>query len=213
MAEFSPGKSEDLGWLYRAHEGRAAPVAKCAGVHLVLPPPVPLHGPRLGEALEHFVVGEPDGVALHHHVQPLVPAIAAGGQDHMRVVFKVDGLLLGAAGGDVDGPVEPYGNERGDVGPTVGPDRGDPEDLGCLERPAGLIPSGGDRGRVAEPGVDLCHWFAHRGAPSDSAQGLNSRTHVSAPATMLSIRAAVVRSPAVKRLRITATATPESMSA
>src|SRR6266516_4747799 len=119
MAEFALAKSKDLGWLYREHEGRAAPVAKCAAVHLVLPPPVPLRGPRLGEALEHFVVGEPDGVAHDHHVQPFVPAVAAGDQDHVRVALEVDGLLLGAAGGEVDGPVEPHGNERGDVVATA----------------------------------------------------------------------------------------------
>src|SRR5487761_1408014 len=170
VAEVALGEREDLGGRYREHQDRlnAIWVVEAPAAHLVLPSSVPLRGPRLSEALEQVIVGELDGVTLDDDVQPCVPVVAASRQDHVRVAAQVDGLLLGSAGAEADGAVEPHGDERGHVRSAVGPDRGDPEQLRRFERPAGLIPPGGNGIRGAEPRVEFSYWRAHRRTPSDS---------------------------------------------
>src|ERR1022692_2491041 len=83
--------------------GAGIRVEEIAVAHVELPSPVPLRGPCRGEAPEGGIVGDPDGVALDHHVKPAIPAVAAGRQDHMRAGAQVDGLLLGGASAEVDG--------------------------------------------------------------------------------------------------------------
>jgi len=56
------------------------------------------------QARERVIVGDLNGVALDDDVQSCVPLVAAGRQDHVRVDPQVDGLLLGEAGAEVDGP-------------------------------------------------------------------------------------------------------------
>src|SRR5258708_39806857 len=90
---------------------------------LVLPSPVPLICPRLSEALQHRVVGDRNGVALDHDVQPVLPVGAAGYEDHARVAAQVERLLLAWAGGEVNGAVEPDGNQRRDGRPAACADR------------------------------------------------------------------------------------------
>src|SRR6266566_2852137 len=163
VAEVALGERDDFGGRYREHEGRTTTfVVKAAVARQELPSSVPLGGPRLGEAFEHVIVGELDGVALDHDVEPFVPVVAAGRQNHVRVPTKVHGLLFAGAGGEVDGPIEPHGNERSDVGATIGPDRRDPEQLGLLQHATRLIPSCGDCVRVAESRVDYRYWFVHQ---------------------------------------------------
>jgi hypothetical protein len=48
------------------------------------------------------------------------------------IASQIDGLLLGGAGHEVDGTVEPHGNEGSDMWSTIGSDRRDPEQLGRL---------------------------------------------------------------------------------
>src|SRR5688500_6665239 len=167
---------------------------------LELPAPVPLRAPGVGESLQRLVVRDLNGVALDDHVEPVVPAVAAGRQDHVRVGAQVDGLLLGVAGAEVEGAVEPDRDERGDVWSPGCTDGGDPEQLRRLDGFHGVVPRGCRGGRVTEPAVERGLRCTHR----DSS-------HVSSSTINWSMRAAVVKSP--KRLRITATATPESMSA
>jgi hypothetical protein len=76
---------------------------------------------------ERAIIRELDGVALNHDVYSCVPVIAAGCQNYVRIATQVDTLLLGRAGAEVDGFVEPDGNERRNVRPTIGPDGRDPE--------------------------------------------------------------------------------------
>ena len=80
----------------------------------------------------------------------------------MWVPTQVHGLLFGGAGGEVESPIEPHGNQRGDVGSTVGPDRRDPEQLGRFQHATRLIPSRGNGVRVAEARVDFRDWFVHQ---------------------------------------------------
>ena len=94
----------------------------------------------------------------------------------------------GRAGpGPAHGAVEPDRDERGDVRPSVGPDRGNPEQLGLVQRPAGLIPSGRHRLRIAEPLVQSGHWHAHRrtfpiaSEPSAMSTRNPARNHRRAP--------------------------------
>src|SRR5207253_9790694 len=109
-------------------------------------------------------------------IEPGLPRIAAGQQNHVRVSTQVRGLLLGGASGEVNGTVEPYGNERGNVGSTVGPDGRDPEQLGSFEHLTGLIPSSVDRVRVAEPPVDLRDRFVRQRAPLPLPKPIAPRT-------------------------------------
>src|SRR5215510_1468374 len=166
VAEVALAEGEDLGGCYREDQGHTAIfVVKRTVTDLVVPSSVPLRGPRRREAFQRAVVANLDGITLDHHVQPTVPAVAAGGQGHVRACAQIDGLLLAGAGGEVDRPVEPHGNQGCDVGPPVRPDRADPEQVGRLQRLAGLIPARGNRAWLTEPRIDLGNRLAHRSAP------------------------------------------------
>src|SRR5262245_41664085 len=60
-------------------------IAEAATASDEFPPPVPPSGERAGNPAEHGIVAHPHRVALYHDVQPLVPAVAAGGQRHVLV--------------------------------------------------------------------------------------------------------------------------------
>ncbi len=162
VGEGALGEREDLGRLDFEHEGHPAIlVVKAAVSSFVLPSSVPFRGPCRGQALEQVVVSDPDGVALDHDIESCVPDVAASHQNHVWIPLKVLGLLFGGARGEVESPIEPHGNQRSHVGATVGPDRRDPEKFSLLQRSTCLIPSGGNRGRVAEARVNVRHWFVH----------------------------------------------------
>jgi hypothetical protein len=163
VAEGALGEGEDLGWRDREHEGHPTTcVVKAAVARLELPSPVPLCGPCPGEAFEHVIVSELEGFALDHDIEPCVPVVAAGRQNHVWVPTQVHGLLFGGAGAEVESPIEPHGNQRSDVGSTVGPHRRDPEQLGLLQHATRLLPSRGNRVRVAEARVDFRDGFVHQ---------------------------------------------------
>jgi hypothetical protein len=100
-------------------------------------------------------------VTLNHHIQALVPPVAAGGQYHVRVGLQVGELLLLGAGGKPDGFLRPRRDDRRDVWPTIGPDGGEPKQLGGFEHLPGLLPSGGGRGRVAVLLIERGNWRGH----------------------------------------------------
>ncbi len=91
VAEEALSEREDLGGRDREHENRIwedlvfIMVVKAAVAHQVLPSSVPRGSPHLGEAFEHVLVGDPDGVALDHDVEPFLPVVAASRQNHVRV--------------------------------------------------------------------------------------------------------------------------------
>jgi hypothetical protein len=146
LAEGAFGEREHLCGLHREDEDRAAPtrVPEAAVVHLVVPAPVPLRRPRLCETFEDALVHHLDGLALDHDVEPSLPLVATGRQDHVLVGSQVDGLLLAGASGETDGVIKPDSDEWRDMRSTVGPDGRDPEQLGILERAASLFPVGRD---------------------------------------------------------------------
>ena len=148
---------------------RPVVVVEAAVAHQIVPSPVPLRGPHLGQVGEYVIVRDLDGVAPDHDVQSGVPLVAAGGQGDMRVGPEVDGLLLSGTGAEVEGPIGPDRNQRRDVRPAAGPDGGDPEQLGRFQHLAGLIPSGGDRVRSTDPLVKGGHWGSHRHTSRSSA--------------------------------------------
>src|SRR5271165_3800100 len=202
LAEAALGEREDLGRADLEHQRLPLPAARAlegAVADLELPLPVPLSCPGLCEPGEEGIVGHPYGVAFGHHVEPLVPPVAAGQQQHVRVAAQVDGLLLAVAGAEVERSVQPHGHQRGEVGPAVGTDRAGPGQLGLLEHPAGFVPAGGRCVGVAEPLVECGVWFVHRCS--------------SLSAMSRSIRVTAARPPAVGTLRMTAAARPESTSA
>ena len=130
-------------------------------MHLVVPAAVPLRLPRLCEPFEDALLDHLDGLALDHDVEPSLPVVATGHQDHVRVGSQVHGLLLAEAGREIDRVIEPDSDEWRHMRPTVRSDGRDPEQLGVLERPASLIPVGRDRGRVAEARVELSYGLRH----------------------------------------------------
>src|ERR1700722_974061 len=176
------GVGEHPGRRDREDEGLAlavvAPEGAAAGDPL--PPPVPLAGERRGGPCEHGVVGNAHRVALDHDVQAPVPLGTAGGQHHVRVGPQVEELLLAFPGGEPDRPLGPRGDHRRDVRPAVGPHGGDPEQLGGLQRLAGLVPARGGGGGVAVALVELGDGRGHRrlscpGAPGGPPPGRPAR--------------------------------------
>jgi hypothetical protein len=170
LTEGAFGEREDFGRRYREDEDRlrderiTIPVMEAALADRVVPSPIPLVGPRLSKTRERGVVGDHDGVALDHDIQPAVPVVAPSRQSHVRVAAQIDRLLLGAPRAEVKGSIEPHGGEWRDVGASVGSDRREPKQLGRLEHAARLIPTRGDRFRIAEARVDGRRWcirYAH----------------------------------------------------
>jgi hypothetical protein len=60
-------------------------VVKAAAVRLVSPSAIPLGGPCHGEAFEHVVVADLDGVAFDYDVESSLSVVAPGRENHMRV--------------------------------------------------------------------------------------------------------------------------------
>lgn len=79
----------------------------------------------------------------------------------MRVLPKIHGLLFGVTSAEVEGSIEPHGDEWRDMGATIGPNRDKPEHLGCFKHTTRFIPSHGDGVRVTEVRVDGCDGFVH----------------------------------------------------
>src|SRR5262249_51422918 len=164
VAEGALGERQDLRGRDREHldRVRAAWVVEEPVAHLVLPAAVPLPSPGRGQARERVIVSDLDRVTLDHDIQPPVPAVAPGAEDHAPVAAQVDGLLFLPAGAEAERAAGPHGHERGHVRPAVGPDRGDPKQLSLLQRPPGLLPFGSGRGRIAESLVDGGYRGGHR---------------------------------------------------
>src|ERR1700728_1217633 len=162
------GVSEHPGGRDREHRclAPAVGVAEVAAASDPLPPPVPLCGERGGDPAEHGIVGHLYRVTFHDDVQAAVPPVAAGGEHHVGVGAQVDELLLVGTGGKPDGSLRPGGDDWGDVRPAVGAHGRDPEQLGPLQRSAGLLPPDGGRGRGAVSLVELGDRGRHRHLPS-----------------------------------------------
>src|SRR5947207_291856 len=62
----------------------------------------------------------------HNDVEPVLPGVAPGHDDHVRVVPQADRLLLAGSAAKVDRSVEPHRDRWRDVRAAVGPDRADP---------------------------------------------------------------------------------------
>src|SRR5215510_5282627 len=128
LAEGAFPKRQDLRGPDAEHDcGAAVFVVKRAVAHFILPLSVPFPSPGLREAFERVIIRELDGVALNHDVYSCVPVVAAGCQNYVRIATQVERLSLRSDGAEVDGFVEPDGNERSNVRPTIGPYRRDPK--------------------------------------------------------------------------------------
>src|SRR5262245_12757200 len=118
LAEGAFPKRQDLRGPDGEHDcGAAVFVVKRAVVHFILPLSVPFPSPGLREAFESVIIRELDRVALSHDVYSCLPLVAASCQNYVRIATQVDRLLLGRARAEVDGFVEPDGNERSNVRP------------------------------------------------------------------------------------------------
>src|SRR6185437_4565591 len=127
------------------------------------------------------LVGDLDRVTFDDHVQPPVPGVAPGAEDHMPVAAQVDGLLLVGAGAEVQGAVGPHGDQWRHVRTAVGPYGGDPEQLGLRQRPAGLLPLSGGRGGIAESLIQGSYRGRHGGTSLPVVRRLASPSAGGAP--------------------------------
>jgi hypothetical protein len=91
-----------------------------AVTHLETPVASILGFVRIGEALELGVVGHADGLAFDNEVEALVQGVITRSQDAMSVVDEVLGFALGRTRAEIEGIIEPYRQDRGDVGPAIG---------------------------------------------------------------------------------------------
>jgi hypothetical protein len=114
------------------------------------PPPVPLSLPRRGERGQLVAVGDLLGAPFDDNVDAGVPRVRSRGQSDVRVGREVERLLLLGAGAEVQRAVVPHGHQRRLVRAPVGPDRGQPGQLGRLQHRPGLIPAGRVAAGLAE---------------------------------------------------------------
>jgi len=130
MADVAPSEREDLGELDREDENRfwvLSVEVKAAVAYEKLPSSVPPGGPHPGELFEPVMIGDPDGLALDHHVEPFLPTVAASRQNHVRVPPQVDGLLRSVGRVEVDGSIVPDSNDGCDMRATIGLHRREPK--------------------------------------------------------------------------------------
>jgi hypothetical protein len=93
MSEGSLAEGEDLARGDTEDERLpAGVVVESAVARLVLPATVPLGRPGFGELGKDVIVGLALRFAFDDHIKPLVPAVAAGRDDHVPVGVQVDGL-------------------------------------------------------------------------------------------------------------------------
>src|SRR6266699_31534 len=167
MAEVALSEREDLGELDREDENRIwedlvlIVVVKGAVAYEILPSSVPPGGPHPGELFEPVMIGDPDGLALDHHVEPFLPTVAASRQNHVRVPPQVDDLLLSVGRAEVDGSIVPDGNDGCDMRPTIGPHRREPKELGGFEYATRLLPRRDHSVRFAVSRVECRDGFVH----------------------------------------------------
>ena len=113
LAERAFAECENLGGSDAEDQGGPASfMLERAVSGVVVPSPVPLGRPLLGEAFQDRLFGDAERIALDDEVEAFVPAVAAGHEGDMRVVGNVDGFLFLGAGAEVQGAVEPHGYER-----------------------------------------------------------------------------------------------------
>src|SRR5262245_2566345 len=129
-------------------DGDPGTVVKDAVLHGEMPEAPVLRLVLRRDAAERAVVARRHGVALDHDVEPLLHAVASGGEDAVRVLPDVGGLLLVRAGAEEGGVVEPDGVERGDVWSPVRADGRDPVHAGVRE-PLPRVRPGGRGGVLA----------------------------------------------------------------
>src|SRR5215204_828216 len=139
------------------HAGFAGIEVEPAVAHLEVPLAAVLRLVRIGDALQLGVVAHLDRVAFDHEVHPFVQRVAPGHQDAVRVAGDVLGLLLLRTRAEVQGVVQPEGQQRRDVRPSVGAYRRHPEQLRIREPLPRLRPRGCGDAVVAVPGIQLGH--------------------------------------------------------
>ena len=163
MADVAPSEREDLGELDREDENRLVLIVevKVAVAYEKLPLSIPPGGPHPGELFEPVMIGDPDGLALDHHVEPFFPTVAASRQNHVRIPPQVDGLLRSVGRVEVDGSIVPDSNDGCDMRATIGPHRRELKELGGFEHATRLLPRRDHSVRFAVSRVECRDGFVH----------------------------------------------------
>jgi hypothetical protein len=153
------GEGEDSRRLYREDFtlGSRIGVPEAAVVHRELPPPVPFALPSLRQSGEYFWVRDLHRIAFNRHVNATTPLVAAGDEDNVRIGAQIEELLLRGASREVERTVDPHRDQRRDMRAFVSPYCADPEQFRGFEQFAGLLPTDGDRRRVAEARIKGGH--------------------------------------------------------
>jgi hypothetical protein len=120
LAEGAFTEREDLGGRNPEHESRSGFVMKAAVTYFESPPPSHLLVHASARRSSILSSATRDGIAFHHHVHAVIPAVTAGHQDHVQVAAQIEGLLFIRTCLRMQCVVEPHGDERSNVRPAIG---------------------------------------------------------------------------------------------
>jgi hypothetical protein len=137
VAEGALAEHEDLPGRDSEHERLATVlVLKPVIANRELPLTVPPAGPRLGEERQPLGVGNAGGGSFDDDVETTLPVVAAGCQNLVRVVAEVDRLCSVRSRAEVEGVLEPDGDQGSHMRPSTLSNGRDPEELGGVRAPA-----------------------------------------------------------------------------
>src|SRR5918995_5037337 len=115
-------------------------VVEAAVAHRETPIAAVLRQVSIRHAPEPRLVGHPHRVAFDHHVEALVERVASGREDTVGITHEVLRLAFVRASAEVQRAVQPDGQQRRDVRPSVRAHRRDPVHLRPLQTLATLRP-------------------------------------------------------------------------
>src|SRR5215203_3076314 len=149
------GEGQHLLRLDAEHGGGILARAEHAVTHVEVPPAAVLRLIGVGKSLQAVTVDHLDRGPLDDDVEAASPAVVAGRQRHLLAVLEIAGLLLAEPGTEMHRSVLEDADQRGHVGPTVGPHRREPVQLRAFEHVLCVRPRRRAGVGLAEPAIEL----------------------------------------------------------
>ena len=159
LCEVALGKGKHLRWDHLDDRGGTAIVMEHPVGHGEVPAALVLSAPQVGESSQLHLSFDAYRGALHHHVEALLPLVAAGRERDLGVPRDVHGFLFLETRAEVEAVLVPDGRQRCHMRETLFPNRADPEQLGRVQDSDDIRP----RRRIGiwrtEAKVLLRSWF------------------------------------------------------